>query len=57
LSSIHFMNLSTTTRRCVKPSGAVLNSPAMSRPQRVNGQVRGMVLRDAAGVCLCFEKC
>jgi hypothetical protein len=32
LASIHFVNLYTATRRCVKPPGAILNCPAMSRP-------------------------
>jgi hypothetical protein len=56
LASIHLVNLSTTTNRCVKPPGAVLNGPTMSRPQTANGQVSGMVLRAAAGVFLCLEK-
>jgi hypothetical protein len=50
LASIHLVNLSTATNRCVKPPGAVLNGPTMSRPQTANGQVSGMVLRTAAGV-------
>jgi hypothetical protein len=33
LASIHLVHLSTYTRRCVKPPGAVLNGPTMSRPQ------------------------
>jgi hypothetical protein len=56
LASIHLVNLSTATRRCVKPPSAVLNGPTMSSPQMANGQVRGMVLRAAAGVCLCLEQ-
>jgi hypothetical protein len=32
LALIHFVNLSTATRRCVKPSGAILNDATMSRP-------------------------
>jgi hypothetical protein len=50
LASIHLVNLSTATSRCVKPPGAVLNGPTMSKPQTANGQVSGMVLRAAAGV-------
>jgi hypothetical protein len=50
LASIHLVNLSTATSRCVKPPGAVLNGHTMSRPQTANGQVSGMVLRAAAGV-------
>jgi hypothetical protein len=57
LALIHLVNLSTATRRCVKPPGAVLNGPTMSRPQTANGQVSGMVLRAAAGVCRCLENC
>jgi hypothetical protein len=56
LASIHLVNLSTATSKCVKPPGAVLNGPTMSRPQTANGQVSGMVLRDAARVFLCLEK-
>jgi hypothetical protein len=32
LASIHLVNLSTAISRCVKPPGAVLNGPTMSRP-------------------------
>jgi hypothetical protein len=56
LASIHLVNLSTATRRCVKPPGDVFNGPTMSRPQMANGQLRGMVLRAAAEVCICLEK-
>jgi hypothetical protein len=56
LASIHLVNLSTATNICVKPPGAVLNGPTMSRPQTANGQVSGMVLRAAAGVFRCLEK-
>jgi hypothetical protein len=55
-ASIYLVNLSTATSRCVKPPGAVLNGPTMSRPQTANGQVSGMVFRAAAGVCRCLEK-
>jgi hypothetical protein len=56
LASIHLVNLSTATRRCVNSPGAVLNGPTMLRPQTANDQVRGMVLRAAARVCRCLEK-
>jgi hypothetical protein len=56
LASIHFVNLPTATRRYGKPPGALFNGPTMSRPHTVNGYVRRMVLRAAAGVCLCFEE-
>jgi hypothetical protein len=56
LASIHLVNLSTATSRCVKPSGAVLNGPTMPTPQTANGQVSGMVLRAAAGVFQFLEK-
>jgi hypothetical protein len=37
LALIHLVNLSTATSRCVKPPGAILNGPTMSRPQIANG--------------------
>jgi hypothetical protein len=37
LASIYLVNLSTATNRCVKPPGAVLNGPTMSRPHTTNG--------------------
>src|SRR3954463_7497885 len=43
-ASIHLVNLSIATSRCVMPPRAVLNGPTMSRPQTAKGQVRGMVL-------------
>jgi hypothetical protein len=33
-----------------------LNGPTMSKPQTVNGQVSGMVLRAATRVFRCLEK-
>src|SRR4051812_7118037 len=36
-ASIHLVNLSMATRRCVMPPRAVLNGPTMSRPQTANG--------------------
>jgi hypothetical protein len=56
LASIHLVNLSIATNRCVKPPGVVLNGPTMSKPQTANDQVSGMVLRAAAGVFLYLEK-
>jgi hypothetical protein len=56
LALIHLVNFSMATWRCVKPPGAALNCPTMSRPQTANGQVRGMVLRAATRVCLYLEK-
>src|SRR3954462_12684144 len=53
-ASIHLVNLSTATRRCVMPPRAVLNGPTMSRPQTTKGQVRGMVLSAEADRC-CLE--
>ena len=48
-ASIHFVNLSTVTGRCVKPPRAVLNGPTMSRPQTAKGQAMGIVLSAEAG--------
>ena len=56
LAPIHFVNLSTATRRCVMPPRALLNGPTMSRPHTANGHVRGMVLSAEPGVCLTVEK-
>src|SRR3954467_5760655 len=53
-ASIHLVNLSTATSRCIMPPRAVLNGPTMSRPQMAKGQVRGMVLSAEAGRC-CLE--
>src|SRR4051812_37914974 len=39
LASTHFVNLSTATRRWVKPEGAFLKGPTMSMPHTANGQV------------------
>src|SRR3954452_14179839 len=43
LASIHLVNLSTATSRCVNPHGAVCNGPTMSSPQTANNQVIGIV--------------
>src|SRR3954469_17324702 len=49
LASIHLVNLSTATSRCVMPPLAVLNGPTISSPHTVNGHVIGMVLSSEAG--------
>src|SRR3954469_17422648 len=49
LASIHLVNLSTATNRCVMPPLAVLNGPTISSPQTVNGHVIEMVLSADAG--------
>jgi hypothetical protein len=38
LYSIHFVNLSMATNIWVKPPGAVVKGPIMSRPQQAKGQ-------------------
>src|SRR4051812_27712864 len=48
-ASIHLVNLSMATRRCVMPPRAVLNGPTMSRPQTENGQAIGIVFNADAG--------
>jgi len=45
LTSIHLVNLSTATRTCVKPPGAVGSGPIISRLQQAKGQDGGMVIR------------
>ena len=45
LTLIHLVNLSTATRMCVKPPGAVGSGPIMSRLQQVNGHNGGMVIQ------------
>src|SRR3954463_11156349 len=52
LSSIHLVNLSTATSRCVMPPLAVLNGPTMSSPHTANGHVIDMVLSADAGIWL-----
>src|SRR3954468_4830706 len=49
LASIHLVNLSTSTSRCVMPPLAVLNGPTISSPQTANGHVIRMVLSTNAG--------
>src|SRR4051812_28862489 len=51
-ASIHLVNLSTATSRCVRPPFEdFLSGPTMSSPQVENGQDNGMVLSSDAGVC------
>jgi hypothetical protein len=45
LYSIHLVNLSIATRTWVKPPGAVVKGPIMSRLQQVKGQDGGMGMR------------
>jgi hypothetical protein len=45
LYSIHLVNLSMATNTCVKPPGAVVRGPIMSRPQHANGHEGGIVMR------------
>src|ERR1043165_7641546 len=48
-SSIHLVNLSTATSRCVlRPFDDFLSGPTMSSPQEANGQDSGMVLSSEA---------
>src|SRR3954467_5024862 len=49
LASIHLVNLSTTTNRCVMPPLAVLNGLTISSPHTTNGHVIRMVLSAEAG--------
>src|SRR3954471_7374349 len=48
-ASIHLVNLSMATRRCVMPPRAVLNGPTMSRPQTENDHAIGIVFNADAG--------
>src|ERR1041385_467769 len=51
-ASIHLVNLSTATNRCVLPSFEdFLSGPTMSSPHVANGHDNGMVLSSDAGVC------
>jgi hypothetical protein len=45
LYSIHLVNLSMATNTCVKPPGAVVKGPIMSKPQHANNHKGGMVIR------------
>jgi hypothetical protein len=42
---IHLVNLSIATKTWVKPPGAVVKGPIISRLQQANGQDDGMVMR------------
>src|SRR3954471_44186 len=48
-ASIHLVNLSTSTRRCVMPLRALLNGPTMSKPHTANGHAIGIVFNADAG--------
>src|ERR1041384_7471460 len=51
-ASIHLVNLSTATSRCVlSPFDDFLSGPTMPSPQVANDQDRGMVLSSEAGAC------
>src|SRR3954471_23175669 len=51
-ASIHFVNLSTATSRCVQPPFEdFLSGPTMSSPHVANGQDNGIVLSSEAGAC------
>src|SRR4051812_49609961 len=51
-ASIHLVNLSTATSRCVLPPFEdFLSGPTMSSPQVANGQDSGMVLSCDGGAC------
>ena len=51
-ASIHLVNLSIATRRCVRPPFEdFLSEPTMWSPQVANGQDNGMVLSSDAGAC------
>src|SRR3954451_2718034 len=51
-ASIHFVNLSTATSRCVRPPFEdFLSGPTMSSPQVANIQDNGIVLSYEAGPC------
>src|SRR3954468_4572423 len=48
-ASIHLVNLSTSTRRCVMPLLALLNGPTISSPHTANGHAIGIVFNADAG--------
>src|SRR3954466_6846657 len=51
-TSIHLVNLSTATSRCVRhPFEDLFSGPTMSSPQVANDQENGMVLSSDAGAC------
>ena len=55
LASIHLVNLSTATNRCVNPPWPVLNGPTVSNPHTANGQTRGIVFNADVGLWDLFE--
>ena len=42
-ASIHFVNLSTVTSKCVKLPGALLRGPTRLSPRTANGHMMGIV--------------
>src|SRR4051812_46118497 len=51
-ASIHLVNLSTATSRCVCPSGEYFRKgPTWSSTHWANGQASGIVIRSVAGAC------
>src|SRR4051812_25611594 len=51
-ASIHLVNFSTATSRCVRPPFEdFLSGPTMSSPHVANGQDNDIVLRSDAGAC------
>src|SRR4051812_48007645 len=48
-ASIHLVNLSMATRRCVMPRRAVLNGPTISRSQTAKGHAIGIVFNADVG--------
>src|SRR3954471_12735602 len=51
-ASIHLVNLSTATSRCVRPPFEdFFSGPTMSSPQVANGQDNSMVSSSDAGAC------
>src|SRR4051794_3568294 len=51
-ASIHLVNLSTATSRCVRPPFEdFLSGPTILSPQVANGQDSGMVLSSDVGAC------
>src|SRR3954462_5695051 len=51
-ASIHLVNLSTATTRCVLPPfDDFLSGPTMSSPHVATGQASGIVLSSEAGAC------
>ena len=51
-TSIHLVSLSTATRMCEKPPGAIGSGPIMSRLQQANGQDGGMANGQDGGMVI-----